>query len=294
MDCIEQKNIITSLSETLSDDNTNEHNNNYVTNEHNNEHVINDDNEYVINKHDSDDVNISIPEGSSSMKQPPKLNLKDLQLVPINKIVRCLFKINRINRLQLCGHLMRSTDTSTGNFIGYLVSRHGIMKESYKLQQQQSKQKNIDEDQLPINIQEGADAFLSSKEHLKEMLITCIFIDNDFQLNKIVLTLKYLPYSHIAEAIAKALNFIIDDWKLTNKNAILLLTEVLRPFAEVTELLGSSKYATISFMYSAIVIIKQGLLSFSKTSDMDFDSADDVFENDVIYEDEDENRIQED
>ncbi|CAG8477855.1 8354_t:CDS:2 [Cetraspora pellucida] len=471
----------TSLSETLSDDNTNEHDNNYVTNEHNNEHVINDDNEHVINEHDSDDVNISISEGSSSTKQPPKLNLKDLQLVPIDKVPG-----------------KRSTDTSTGNFIGHLVSRHGITEESHKLQQQQSKQKNIDEvfqriaandpkrkarrdqkfismlvkDQLPINIREGAsfveflaefdpnyqlpskrhcrklltDAFLSSKEHLKEMLsnnfitcsltcdlwtgrncmgylgVTCTFIDNDFQLNEIVLTLKYLPYPHTGKAIADALNFIIDDWKLTDKvftitmdnssnmvkatkcmpnivqisctahtlqcaigkglldaetliahakrlmlffttpkqterlidiqknlhrfenidlknndhqlqiiadvptkwnssfliwkrllqiqgiisvmianltldsdlqtrkdgvclekinltsdewNAILLLTEVLRPFAEATELLGGSKYAMISFMYSAIAIIEQGLLSFSKTSDMDFDSADD-------------------
>ncbi|CAG8553556.1 11855_t:CDS:2, partial [Cetraspora pellucida] len=118
-----------SLSETLSDDNTNEHDNNYVTNEHNNEHVINNDNKHVINEHDSDNVNISIPEGSSSTKQPPKPNLKDLQLVPIDKIVRCLFKINEINRLQPCGHLMGSTDTSTSNFIGHL----------------QSKQKNIDE-----------------------------------------------------------------------------------------------------------------------------------------------------
>ncbi|CAG8558978.1 21141_t:CDS:2, partial [Cetraspora pellucida] len=143
-----------------------------------------------------------IPEGSSSMKQPPKPNLKDLQLVPIDKIVRCLFKINEINGLQLCGHLMGSTDTSTG------------MK-SYKLQQQQSKQKNIDE-----------------------------------------------VFQRIAANDPK-------------------------PFAEVTELLGGSKYAMISFMYSAIAIIEQELLSFSKTSDMDFDSADDVFEDDVIYKDKD-------
>ncbi|CAG8751472.1 12568_t:CDS:2, partial [Cetraspora pellucida] len=68
----------------------------------------------------------------------------------------------------------------------------------------------------------------------------------------------------------------------------------LRPFAEVTELLEGSKYAMISFMYSAIAIIKQGLLLFSKTSDMDFDSADDVFEDDVIYEDKDEDGVQED
>ena len=79
---------------------------------------------------------------------------------------------------------MGSMDSSTGNFIGHLVSRHGITEEFHKqnLQQQQSKQTNISEvfqriaandpkrktrrdqkfismlvkDQLPINIREGA------------------------------------------------------------------------------------------------------------------------------------------
>jgi len=190
---------------------------------------------------------------------------------------------------------MGSMDSSTGNFIGHLVSRHGITKEFHKqnLQQQQSKQTNISEvfqriaandpkrktrrdqkfismlvkDQLPINIREEAgfieflaefdpsyhlpcerqcrklltDAFLSSKENLKEILsnniitcsltcdlwtgrnrmeylgVTCSFIDNDFQLVELVLTIMYMPYPHTGEAIAEILNYIIDDWKLTNK-----------------------------------------------------------------------------
>ncbi|CAG8510589.1 31982_t:CDS:2, partial [Racocetra persica] len=67
-------------------------------------------------------------------------------------------------------------------------------------------------------------------------------------------------------------------------DAILLLITVLRFFAEATDLLGCSKYATISFMYSAITVIKQGLL-LDKTLDIDFDSFEDVFDNDVICKD---------
>ncbi|CAG8791667.1 18883_t:CDS:2, partial [Racocetra persica] len=72
---------------------------------------------------------------------------------------------------------------------------------------------------------------------------------------------------------------------LTLDNDLQTRRDVLRPFAEVTELLEDSKYAMISFMYSAITIIKQRLFLANRTLDIDFDSSDDVFENDVIYED---------
>ncbi|CAG8698305.1 2405_t:CDS:2, partial [Cetraspora pellucida] len=226
---------------------TNEQDNNYVTNEHDNDHVTNEHNDdHVTNEHNNDHEDSSIPKNGSSTNQAIKPNLKDLQLIPIDKIPG-----------------KRSMDSSTGNFIGHLVSRHGITEESYKqnLQQQQSKQTNINKDQLPINIREGAgfvefltefdpsyhlpyerqcrklltDAFLSFKESLKEILsnniitcsltcdlwtgqnrmrylgVTCSFINNNFQLVELVLTIKYLPYPHTGEMIAEALNFILDD-----------------------------------------------------------------------------------
>ncbi|CAG8797552.1 16377_t:CDS:1, partial [Cetraspora pellucida] len=57
----------------------------------------------------------------------------------------------------------------------------------------------------------------TGQNRMRYLGVTCTFIDNDFQLNEIVLTLKYLPYLHTGKAIAEALNFIIDDWKLTDK-----------------------------------------------------------------------------
>ncbi|CAG8652698.1 6322_t:CDS:2 [Cetraspora pellucida] len=118
----------------LSNENSNKYDNYYATKEHNNDYTTNNDNDYLTNKYNNnyltnkynDHANISMPKCSSSTNQPPKSNLKNLQLVPIDKIVRCLFKVNRINRPQLCGYLMGSTDASMGNFISYLISQHEI------------------------------------------------------------------------------------------------------------------------------------------------------------------------
>ena len=93
---------------------TNEHDNRYVTNKHDNEHVTN-----VINECNNDYENSSISKNGSGMNQPTKPNLKDLQLIPIDKvpgkswiwsyyqlykpvqpykrIVSCSFKVNGIN-----------------------------------------------------------------------------------------------------------------------------------------------------------------------------------------------------
>ncbi|CAG8550011.1 12571_t:CDS:2, partial [Racocetra persica] len=77
---------------------------------------------------------------------------------------------------------------------------------------------------------------------------------------------------------------------LTNKewDAISLLIKVLRLFAKVTELLGGNKYATISFMYSAITVIKKGLFTNNNNSNIDFNFSFDIFDNDVVYEDKEE------
>ncbi|CAG8565957.1 2381_t:CDS:2, partial [Scutellospora calospora] len=62
------------------------------------------------------------------------------------------------------------------------------------------------------------------------------------------------------------------------------LITILRPFAEATELLGGSKYATISFMYSTIIVIKQKLLTYNNNLNIDFDFSCNVFDDDVVYE----------
>ncbi|CAG8587629.1 17160_t:CDS:2, partial [Cetraspora pellucida] len=215
---------------------TNKQDNDYVTNEHDNDHVTNEHNDdHVTNEHNNNHKDSSISKNGLSMNQAIKPNLKDLQLIPIDKIpekISCLFNVNGINELQPCGHLMGSMDSSTGNFIGYL--------------QQQSKQTNINEvfqriaandpkrktrrDQKFITEFDSSyhlpcerqcrklltDAFLSSKESLKEILsnniitcsltcnlwtgqnrmgylrVTCLFINNNFQLVELVLTIKYL------------------------------------------------------------------------------------------------------
>ncbi|CAG8796899.1 14062_t:CDS:2, partial [Racocetra fulgida] len=194
-----------SITETLSDENHDEYDNNHVTNSM----LSKDRNEsdsattqitYDMPSEDSyernNDITHSMPSGINQLSKP---NLKDLQLVPINKA------------------------PGKSNFIGYLVLRHAITEALHKQKlQQDPKQQNIDQvfqkiitndpkqktirdqkfvsmlvkDQLPINIQEGTgfneflaefdpnyqlpserlcqrlltDAFLSSKKNLKKIL----------------------------------------------------------------------------------------------------------------------------
>jgi len=43
--------------------------------------------------------------------------------------------------------------------------------------------------------------------------ITCLFIDDSFQLCEMTLAIQYLPYPHTANNIVELLNQIIHEWK---------------------------------------------------------------------------------
>jgi len=99
---------------------------------------------------ESDDNNISLP----------KINLKNIKLslipnapppgnswvwsyfdqfVPISpykRIVKCLVEVQGKNGMKECGHIM-GTDSSTGNFILHLASKHGITEETHKRKKQE-------------------------------------------------------------------------------------------------------------------------------------------------------------
>ncbi|CAG8783237.1 23212_t:CDS:2 [Cetraspora pellucida] len=47
--------------------------------------------------------------------------------------------------------------------------------------------------------------------------ITCSYIDNSFQLQENILSIRYFPYLHTGEIISKTLNSIINEWNLDNK-----------------------------------------------------------------------------
>src|SRR6266542_1218358 len=56
------------------------------------------------------------------------------QFVPIppyKRIVKCLVEVQGENGMKECGHIM-GTDSSTGNFILHLASKHDITEETHK------------------------------------------------------------------------------------------------------------------------------------------------------------------
>ncbi|CAG8513583.1 6932_t:CDS:2 [Cetraspora pellucida] len=170
----------------------------------------------------------TLSENSSYDNKLSKPNLKDIQLVPINKVPgKSWIWINEESGLQSCGHLMESMDTSTkgASLIEFLAE----FDPNYQLPSEKLCRKLL------------TDAFVSFKETLKNILndnvitcslicdlwtgrnymgylgVTCSFINNNFQLNKLVLIIRYLPYPHTEESIAEALNVVINEWGLTNK-----------------------------------------------------------------------------
>ena len=102
-------------------------------------------------------------------------------------------------------------------------------------------------------------------------MITTLCIDSDKQAKKDGKRLKDI-------------NLTEDEW-----NAINELIPILEPFANATELLGGSQYATVSFMYPAINVITKGVKpSDSNSNDVevvDFTEPNTAFDDDVEYED---------
>ncbi len=47
--------------------------------------------------------------------------------------------------------------------------------------------------------------------------VTCSYIDIDFNLNEVTLSIQYITYPHTAANICKAVNAIIEYWELNNK-----------------------------------------------------------------------------
>jgi hypothetical protein len=47
--------------------------------------------------------------------------------------------------------------------------------------------------------------------------ITCSYLDPEFQLHEIVLSVEYIPYPHTAENIGDSLLAVFDEWKLRDK-----------------------------------------------------------------------------
>ena len=47
--------------------------------------------------------------------------------------------------------------------------------------------------------------------------VTCFFLDKNFVIQEVVLTIEYVKYPHTAQNIADALFNILDQWKIRNK-----------------------------------------------------------------------------
>ncbi|GBC00393.1 hypothetical protein RclHR1_03840015 [Rhizophagus clarus] len=86
----------------------------------------------------------------------------------------------------------------------------------------------------------------------------------------------------------KEINLVDEEWE-----ALRRLTNILKKFAEATDLLGGSTYTTISFMHQALQIIKRDICTTSTNESVNIDptTLDTVFDEDVEYADSPEDEI---
>ncbi|CAG8453870.1 9998_t:CDS:2, partial [Scutellospora calospora] len=116
--------------------------------------------------------------------------------------------------------------------------------------------------------------------------VTCSWIDPEFKIHEILLSLTYVKYPHTADTIQEKLEDIISDWGLTEKERLLLIKDAInivlttltvftaseaRPFYETTKELGGSEYVTISYMFPSILALMQKLASSTSSYDEELD-----------------------
>jgi hypothetical protein len=85
----------------------------------------------------------------------------------------------------------------------------------------------------------------------------------------------------------KEINLVDEEWEALKK-----LTNILKKFAEATDLLGGSTYTTISFMHQALQIIRRDICPLTKESvNIVLTTLDREFDEDVEYVDSPEDEI---
>ena len=75
-------------------------------------------------------------------------------------------------------------------------------------------------------------------------------------------------------------------------NTIKELLNILGPFAEATQYLGSSKYVSVSFVYPIIYDLKKRFKPFVTVTDINLNTKNDAFEDNIVPEDGSEKTIE--
>jgi len=47
--------------------------------------------------------------------------------------------------------------------------------------------------------------------------VTCSYINEEFELNELTLSIQYIPYPHTSKNISESVNSIIEEWELNEK-----------------------------------------------------------------------------
>ncbi|CAG8832112.1 20047_t:CDS:1, partial [Cetraspora pellucida] len=89
---------------------------------------------------------------------------------PYKSIVSCLVEVYKNKKSKLCGHLMRSVDSLTENYIRHLATQHGITESSHNKKIKQLLSSQLQIDKIIYN-------HLERKRHLDQRFVELLIKD---------------------------------------------------------------------------------------------------------------------
>src|SRR2546430_7528772 len=87
------------------------------------------------------------------------------------------------------------------------------------------------------------------------------FLDKNFAIQEVVLTIEYVKYSHTAQNISDALLVILDQWKLREKVYIITTdnnTNMKKAIKDMNEVLPNIKWQ-LCVVHMLQLVIRKGL-----------------------------------
>jgi len=93
--------------------------------------------------------------------------------------------------------------------------------------------------------------------------VTCSFLDKNFTIHEIILTIEHIRYPHNAQNISDALFIILDEWGLRNITNVIVTdngVNMKKTIKEMNEITSNIKWQSC-VTYTLQLVVGKGLIS---------------------------------
>ena len=103
----------------------------------------------------------------------------------------------------------------------------------------------------------------TSRNRLRFLGITCSFLDKNFTIHEIILTIEHIRYPHNAQNISDALFIILDEWGLRNITNVIVTdnrANMKKAIKEMNEMTSNIKWQPC-VAHTLQLVVGKGLIS---------------------------------